>query len=211
MTNRVIALFVEGPTEVEFYKTVIVDARNLMGIPYSCEIEYVDMKGIGNYKKDALRRFKTLKSKHPDKDIIVFLCIDNDVFEFSRKPPFDRTVLKESLKEAGAQKVAYIVAKESIEEWFLCDFEGVIKYLRLPQNTKRPKKNGQEAIKDLFKKANKIYVKGSKIEGFIEKLNVRKIVKTYCNSLSPLCKSLGLNCQLICGKQIIKTKGKTRF
>lgn len=200
MADKVVAIFAEGPTEVEFYKAVVIEARKAMGIPYSCEIEYVDMKGIGKYKNDALRKFNNLKSKHSGKEMYVFLCIDSDVFELAKKPPFDRKQLKKALEDAGAKKVQYVVAKKSIEEWFLCDFEGVLNYLRLPKSTKRPKGNGQEALKKLFKTANKLYIKGSKTEGFIDKLNIEKIMKTCCVSLKPLCKSLGLDCKTICGK-----------
>lgn len=200
MADKVLAIFAEGPTEVEFYKAVVIEARKAMGTPYSCEIEYVDMKGIGKYKNDALRKFKNLKSKHSGKEMYVFLCIDSDVFELAKKPPFDRKQLKKALEDAGAQKVQYIIAKKSIEEWFLCDFEGVLSYLRLPKSTKRPQGNGQEALKKLFKTAHKLYIKGSKTEGFIDKLNIEKIMKTCCATLKPLCKSLGLDCKTICGK-----------
>ncbi|MBE6810226.1 MAG: DUF4276 family protein [Ruminococcaceae bacterium] len=202
MSNKVIALFAEGPTEVEFYKAVVIEARKLMGIPYSCEIEYVDMKGIGNYKKDALRKFNKLKQNHPNEEIFVFLCIDHDVFEFSKKPPFNKTELQKLLQDAGAKTVTYIVAKQSIEEWFLCDLDGVLSYLRLSKSTKRPKGNGQEALKKLFKMANKLYIKGSKTEGFIEKLNINKIIHSQCNVIKPICKSLNLDCKIICKKNI---------
>ena len=201
MADRVIALFAEGPTEIEFYKAVVIKARDLMGIPYSCEIEYIDMKGIGNYKKDALRKFNKLKEKHENKEIFVFLCIDEDVFEFSKKPPFNRSELQNSLQEEGAIKVTYIIAKQSIEEWFLCDMEGVISFLHLPKATKRPKMNGQDSLKKLFKMANKLYIKGRKVEGFIEKLDIIKLMKTCCKSLKPLCESLDLDCMKLCNKK----------
>lgn len=200
MADKVVALFAEGPTEIEFYKAVVIEAREMMGVPYSCEIEYIDMKGIGNYKKDALRKFNKLKNDHCGKDIYVFLCIDHDVFEFSKKPPFNKGEVQKSLEEAGAKKVTYIIAKQSIEEWFLCDFEGVLNYLRLPKTTKRPKGNGQDALKKLFKTANKLYVKGGRTEGFIAKLDVKKIMKTYCKSFKSLCESLELDCRIICKK-----------
>ena len=200
MADKVVAIFAEGPTEVEFYKAVVIEAREAMGTPYSCEIEYEDMKGIGNYKKDALRRFNKLKSVHQNKEIYVFLCIDSDVFELAKKPPFDRQQLQKALQDAGAHKVQYVIAKQSIEEWFLCDFEGVLSYLRLPKSTNRPKGNGQESLKKLFKKANKLYIKGSKTEGFIDKLDVKKIMNSCCASLRPLCKCLGLDCKIICNK-----------
>lgn len=200
MTNKIVALFVEGPTEIEFYKTVVIEARKLMNTQYPCKIEYIDMHGIGHYKKDALRKFNKLKKDNPGKEIYVFLCIDHDVFEFTKKPPINKSEVKKSLQKAGAQKVTYIIANKSIEEWFLSDLEGVLNYLRLPKTTKRPSGNGQEALKSLFKMANKLYVKGTKVEGFIEKLDIRKIVNSYCSSFKPLCQSLNLDCKKICNK-----------
>lgn len=201
MADKVVALFVEGPTEIEFYKAVIAEACRVMRTPFSCEIEYIDMKGIGNYKKDALRKFNKLKKDHCGKNINVFLCIDHDVFEFSKKPPFNRCEVQKSLQKEGAVKVTYIIAKQSIEEWFLYDLEGVINYLHLPKTTKRPKGNGQEALKKLFMRANKLYIKGGKTDGFIEKLDIRKIMKAYCNAFKSLCESLKLDCKVICEKQ----------
>ena len=197
MADKVVALFVEGQTEIEFYKAVIKKTRELMNTPFCCKIEYIDMKGIGNYKNDALRKFNHLKEEYCDKDIYVFLCIDLDVFGLSKKPPFDRKKLPLLLEESGAKKVTYIIAKQSIEDWFLHDFSGVINYLHLPTNTKRPKGSGQEALKSLFKKGNKLYVKGGKTEGFIERLNITNIIKAYCSSLKPLCQILNLDCKKI--------------
>lgn len=198
MRNKLIALFVEGATELEFYKAVIKHARSKMNTPYYCSIEYVDMKGIGNYKKDALRKFRNLQKKYKTMDIHVFLCIDSDVFEFSKKPPINKTEVANGLKEAGAKKVQYIVAKSSIEEWFLCDYEGVLRYLHLPTSTKRPPGNGQKVLKILFKNATKVYVKGGKTEGFIDNLNISNIVKANCKILKPLCTTLELDCHKVC-------------
>lgn len=198
MADKVIALFVEGPTEIEFYKAVVRKARELMEAPFECKIEYYNMKGIGNYKNTALRKFDKLKSKNHDKDIYVFFCIDHDVFEFSKKPPFSKDELKKAFLSSGAKNVAFIVAVQSIEEWFLCDLEGVIDYLHLPATTKRPNGTGQDALKKLFIKANKIYSKGSKVDGLIEKIDIAKIMKKQCSSFKPLCKALSLDCKNIC-------------
>lgn len=201
MVDKVVVIFAEGPTEVEFYKAVLKKARELMKVSFPCHIEYVDMKGIGNYKKDALRKFNKIKNEKSNSEFDLFLCIDNDVFEYSKKPPINKKEVKQSLLDAGANGVTYIVAKQSIEEWFLCDLEGVLNYLRLPKTTKRPSGNGQESLKKLFHKKNKVYAKGTKVDGFVEKLNIQKIIKSCCSSLSPLCRILNLDCKIICGKK----------
>lgn len=201
MVDRVVVIFAEGPTEIEFYKAVVIKAREIMKINYTCQIEYIDMKGIGNYKKDALRKFNNIKKKKPNNNFSLFLCIDNDVFEYSKKPPIDKEDVKQSLLNAGAKDVTYIMAKQSIEEWFLYDLDGVLNYLRLSKDTKKRSGKGQEALKKLFLRANKVYVKGSKVDGFIEKLDIQKIIKSCCDSLKPLCSSLGLDCKIVCGKK----------
>lgn len=200
MANNIIALFVEGPTEIEFYKAVIKRAHDLMDTPFNCSFEWIDMSGIGNYKKDALRKFNNIKRKNPNKEIKVFLCIDSDVFEFSKKPPFDKKIVATALKEAGAKQVTYIIAKQSIEDWFLSDLNGVLEFLRLAHTTKRPKGTGQDSLKALFKLANRVYIKGTKVDGFINKLNIAKIMADNCSDLKSLCKAVGLDCRKICGK-----------
>lgn len=200
MTNKVVIILAEGQTEIEFYKAVIIKAREKMIVPYPCHIEYADIKGIGNYTKDAVRKFDFIAKKYPDAEFHVFLCIDSDVFEYSKKPPINKNEIIKMLKDRGARDVTCIMARHSIEDWFLSDMPGVIRYLRLPSSTKKPNGNGQEALRKLFKSADKLYVKGGKTEGFIEKLNILKIVEANCTSLKSLCKILGLDCKLICKK-----------
>ena len=198
---KIIALFVEGPTEIEFYKAVVQYAHEQMKTKYSCSFEWIDMKGIGNYKNNALRKFNNLKNKHPDDEIYVILCIDTDVFDLTKKkPPIDKQAVKISLEKAGAQKVTYVEARYSIEDWFLSDLAGVISYLRLPKDTKRPTGKGQDALKTLFRKANKVYIKGGKTEGFIKKLDISKIMSTHCKALKPLCIAIGVDCKTVCKK-----------
>ena len=199
--KKVVALFVEGPTEIEFYKAVIKYAHDIMGTPFNCTFEWIDMHGIGNYKNDALRKFKALQKKYPDDDIYAILCIDTDAFEFSKKPPIDKTAIKSSIETAGAKKVCYIEAKHSIEDWFLADFEGVVSYLGLPKNTNCPKGTGQVALKQLFRDAKKVYVKGSNTANLIKKLNIGKIMRTYCSALKTLCRIVGIDCKKVCNKQ----------
>ena len=72
MANKVVALFVEGPTEIEFYKAVIKYAHDVMQTKFDCSFEWLDMHGIGNYKNDALRKFKN-----------TFLQRTNAIYQFS--------------------------------------------------------------------------------------------------------------------------------
>lgn len=201
MTNKIILMLVEGPTEIEFYKAVVKQAHDKMGVVFDCSVIFEDMRGIGNYKSNALRSLKKIQKKSPGKDIYVIMCIDTDAFELSKKPPFNKDIVKLALEEAGAKEVYYIEAKQSIEDWFLTDLKGVLSYLRLSSDTKKPKGKGQEALKALFKKANKVYVKGDKTEGFISKLDIGMIISQHCNAIKPLCDIAKFDCQKICNKK----------
>jgi len=49
-------------------------------------------------------------------------------------------------------------------------------------------------LENLFKKANRVYIKGGKVSGFIESLDIKKIMVEICSEIKPLCKKLGVTC-----------------
>lgn len=178
--SKCIVLFVEGDTELDFYKKLLKEVKPLCkNGRFKGTIETKNVKGVGNFKSGAIRKFKfEILPNHKNCDFIVFLCSDTDVFEFSPQPPFEWKDVINDLKEAGATKVIQIQAKHSIEDWFLLDYEGIAKFLGLPKKTKIPKgNNGYEKMKKLYSLANNMYYKGMKSNGMIEKLNVKKIVE----------------------------------
>lgn len=193
--TKVIVLFVEGDTEIEFYKALISHLRKKNKSPFTCNFEYKNMRGVGNYKNDALRRLNDVKSKYPDNEIYAFLCFDTDAFELAKKPPVDMNDVKQKLRENGAHAVSFVKAKKSIEDWFLLDFDGVIKYLRLPAKTPREKGSGQAVLQKLFKKARRVYIKGGNTGDFIDHLNIETIEIQICSALKPLCQCMGLYCK----------------
>lgn len=193
--SKGIVLFLEGETEIEFY-TQLIDRLHSYCLKFSVEaVIPKNLKGIGNYKSRAKRVFtKEIKPKYPDMDFVIILCYDTDVFEFSAKPPIRWNEVEKDLKEAGAIDIIHIKAKSSIEDWFLVDEVGVKKFLRISQKEKSSKSRGVEKLQDLFKKAKRVYIKGSKVDGFIEKLSMEKIMKQICKEINPLCNQLGVKC-----------------
>lgn len=193
--NRCLVLFVEGDTEMEFYKRVIANARQKrIGSTFDISIECKNVKGVGGFKNIALRKFiKEIRPKY-DKgcEFTVALCRDTDVFELSSKPPVIWEEVEKEFIENGVQHVIHIKAQRSIEDWFLLDAEGIISFLRLPKKTKISGSNGYEKLKKLFKQANKIYYKGMKSNGLVEHLNVEKIAQSVSNELYPLYNELGI-------------------
>lgn len=56
--NKCLVLFVEGDTEVEFYKQVIASAKKLRSNGrFDTMIECKSINGIGGFKNIALRKF----------------------------------------------------------------------------------------------------------------------------------------------------------
>ncbi len=191
--NKCIVIIAEGETEVEFYKKMISYFRNKNSIVrFNSCIEYLNVNGIGGFKNNALRKFiKEVVPKYGKNcEYIVFLCSDTDVFEFSIRPPINWEVVISEFKKNGANEVFQIEADKSIEDWFLIDLEGIIKYLRLKKNTKPTGKNGYEKLKSLFKLANRMYYKGAKCEGLIDHLDIGKIYEKKLNKLKPLFEKL---------------------
>ena len=63
---KCLVLFVEGDTEVEFYKQVVANARKLHPAGrFDTNIEYRNVRGVGGFKSIALRKFtKEIKPKY---------------------------------------------------------------------------------------------------------------------------------------------------
>ncbi len=193
--NKCLVLFVEGDTEVEFYKRVISNARaNHSNSRLDMKIECKNVKGVGGFKNIALRKFvKEIKKKY-DKDceFIVALCRDTDVFELESKPSIKWNEVELDFIKCGAKKVIHIEARHSIEDWFLYDVESIVSFLHLPKKTKVAGNSGYDKLKRLYRQANKMYVKGMKSNGMISRLNIEKIVESVKDQLEPLYKELGL-------------------
>lgn len=193
--NKCLVLFVEGDTEIEFYKRVISNARQKRADGrFDINIECKNVKGIGGFKNIALRKFiKEIKPKYDEEcKFSIALCRDTDVFEISPKPPIKWDEIELEFKENGAHKVIHIAAKHSIEDWFLFDVEGIISFLHLPKRTKASGANGYDKLKKLFKQANKMYYKGMKSNGMVGRLDIDKIVQNIHTELAPLYNELGI-------------------
>ncbi len=194
--NRCLVLLVEGDTELEFYKQVVANIRKShpMG-RFNTNIEYRNVGGVGGFKKIALRKFKKeIKPKYEeDCKFTIVLCSDTDVFDFSQKPPIKWNQIKREFEKIGVSKIIHIQAKHSIEDWFLYDVEGIIKFLRLSNSTKISGKNGYYKLQNLYKQAHKVYYKGVQSNGLIERLDIEKIADAVKDQLNPLYKALGVD------------------
>lgn len=86
--ENVVVIFIEGETEIEFYKRLVSVMRAHCGGRLSCSVETINASGIGQYKDKVLRVFeKSIKKKHPNGEFFVALCYDQDVFEMEKILP----------------------------------------------------------------------------------------------------------------------------
>lgn len=194
--NKCLVLFVEGDTEVEFYKQVVANARKHHPVGrFNTNIEYKNVRGVGGFKNIALRKFiKEIKPKYEDGcEFTIVLCSDTDVFEFASKPPIKWDEVKKELVNNGASKIIHVQAKRSIEDWFLYDLEGILAFLRLSKKSKLSGKDGYDKLQRLYKQANKVYYKGIQSNGMIGRLDIEKIAKAVKDQLNPLYKALGID------------------
>ena len=153
------------------------------------------MRGIGSFKDRVVRKFeKQILPLYKGTRFTVVLAYDTDVFEFADKPAVDWNEVERSLKKAGAAQIIHLPANRSIEDWFLMDEKGVKNYLRLPYSTHLKGSSGLKRLESAFSKANKVYVKGNKVKGFVASLDISLIAGTLCNQLEPLCSALSISC-----------------
>ena len=199
--KRILIIFSEGPTDEEFYKRVIqyTKAKNKCAKYNFDEIRYMCACGIGNLHKKMLAKFKfeiCREKKYANYEKVVCFCYDKDVFKKTiSNPPINRTQMIADFKANGADIVLQVVADDMIEDFFLYDFDGIRKFLKLPSKYKRPGLKSLELLKKMYKDGNKIYTKGEKAEGLVDALDMDKILSKICCQLHELCKELGYKCQ----------------
>lgn len=205
--KRILVIITEGETDEEFYKKIIDEIKKVndnKNFNFS-EIKHICSKSITKMHKKMLGKFKNevCCSKYNDYEKVVCFCYDNDVFEFNQNPPINRPKMKKEFLAAGADKIIEIVAKSTIEDFFLYDTEGVKKYLKLPKTYKvTKKKNGLETLKKMFEDANRVYFKGEKVEGLVKALDKKLILSKICSQIHILCAELGYKCN--CDKCKVK-------
>ena len=192
--KTVLTIFVEGDTEVDFYKRMVASIRQKAGRG-NCSIEIKNVKGVGNYQSKVCRIFEnSVKKKHPDHYHIVALCYDTDVFQYSRKPPVDWDAVTKALQSKGADRIEQVRAEKSIEDWFLFDTDGLKQFLRIPMKTDITAYKGQRGLVQLFQKANKSYIKGIQCKGLVDALDMDKIFPHICGEIRVICDTIGVKC-----------------
>lgn len=186
--KRCIIVYTEGETELEFYDEVLRNIKEKYRLTKFNADKVIKkcLKGIAKFDKKLLKKFEhEIIPKYSNYEIIVFLCYDTDVFECSTNPPVDWNNVEKVLIKLGASQVIHIRAERCIEDLFLLDLPGICNFLRINEVKKITGKNGVDKMQQLFDKGNRVYQKGYTCAGFINCLNMEKIIENSQKMLQP--------------------------
>ena len=193
-TSLLVVLFVEGETDEVLFKALIDYYRTVSTTElHPCRI--CNLRGVTRYSSKLLAKLKNEflpDMKNKSYRIKTVCCsYDTDVFEERNPLMVDWNALKKAVKRMGIEEFIQLGIKNSIEDWLLCDEEGVCRFLKLKDLPKSLKgNNGNEKLNDLFGKAKKVYQKGYHTKDLVATLNMGVIRNKNMDVLEPLEKAL---------------------
>ena len=195
-TTLQVVLFVEGETDEVFFKALIDYYRTISTSElHPCRI--CNLRGVTRYSSKLLAKLKNeflpdAKSK-AYKIQTVCCSYDTDVFEERNPLTVDWNALKKAVRRMGIEELIQLGIKSSIEDWLLCDQEGICRFLNLKDFPKSLKGNsGNKKLNDLFGKAKKVYQKGYQTKDIVSALNMGFIRDKNKDVLEPLEKALNV-------------------
>ena len=175
-----LVVFVEGQTDKEFYKRMIDYLKIKNPDKKPIPVIFKNLQGVTNYNKaPSIFQNDILKKSNISKDskFLIICSYDNDAFKniYQLKPPVDWKKVKSELKkQKSIIDINEIKAKDSIEDWFLKDMDGLCAYLKaqkIPKLKELKGTTGEDKIKYLFLKNARVYQKGHNVHKFIDYLN----------------------------------------
>ena len=195
-TSLQVVLFVEGETDEVLFKALIDYYRTIsITEPHPCRI--CNLRGVTRYSSKLLAKLRNEflpDAKNKAYRIQTVCCsYDTDVFEVRNPLMVDWNALKKAVKRMGIDELIQLGIKSSIEDWLLCDQEGICRFLKLKDFPKSLNGNsGNEKLNDLFGKAKKVYQKGYQTKDFVIALNMGVIRDMTKDILEPLEKALNV-------------------
>lgn len=186
----------EGETDEVFFKALI-DYYKTVSTTELCPCRIYNLRGVTRYSSKLLAKLKNEflpDAKEKDYKIQTVCCsYDTDVFEERNPLLVDWNALKKAVKRMGIEEFIQLGIKSSIEDWLLCDQEGICRFLRLKDIPKSLKgKNGNEKMNNLYARAKKVYQKGCQTKDLVAALDMRIIRDKNKDVLTPLENALNV-------------------
>lgn len=182
-SNSILFLF-EGETEGEFYKIFFnrLPQRKIRISPANLKGVY----GLNNKVRSKIITYLKNPKFNDCKNIHVYIAYDREGVR-SCTPSLDKTdLVKEfvNCKNSRVSSINEIIATQDIESWLFNDLEGIYKFLKVPKSKRKmnaypnTESVNNNHLAALFHRYDNHYQKGSRVEGFLNSLDMGKI---YCS------------------------------
>lgn len=194
-----VVIFVEGDTDEVLFNTLIEHYRTVSKTELRpCKI--CNLKGVTRYSSKLVAKLQNEympEARKKGYQIQTICCsYDTDVFEVRNPLIVNWDTLRKTVKRMGIQEFLQLGIRSSIEDWLLCDTEGVCRYLGLTTIPKSLKGNdGNAKLNDLYSKARRIYQKGYQVKELVASLDMSVIRKKNEDALTDLEKALNVSVQ----------------
>lgn len=180
-SNSVLFLY-EGETEHEFYKKIFA----LTGTERQLRIAKSNLKGVYSLNQKVKSKIQTYlgnASFYDCNNIHVIVAYDREG-DRATEPSLGITALEKEFiaKKSRIKSINQIVATQDLESWFFHDMPGIFKYLSVPVKDRKPEKHSNvdatnnRILSKMFHAHGEHYQKGKRVEGFIDSLDLQKII-----------------------------------
>ena len=191
-----VVLFVEGETDEVFFKALI-DYYRTVSTSEMRPCKIYNLRGVTRYSSKLLAKLKNdclPDAKNKGYRIQTVCCsYDTDVFEVRNPLMVDWSALRKAVKRMGIEEFIQLGIKSSIEDWLLCDQEGICRFLKLKDVPKTLKgNNGNGKLNDLFGRAKKVYQKGYQTKDLVASLDMGVLRNKNKDFLEPLERALNV-------------------
>ena len=192
-----VVLFVEGDTDEVLFKALIDYYRSTSKTELNpCRI--CNLRGVTRYSSKLITKLKNElipDSRKGGYKIQTVCCsYDTDVFEVRNPLMVNWDTLRKTVKRMGINDFIQLGIRSSIEDWILCDIEGICRYLKLKSIPKSLKGNdGNAKLNDLYGKVRKAYLKGYQTKELIAALDMAVIRNKNKGTLKNLEKALNFS------------------
>jgi len=171
-----LVLFVEGDTDEVLFKALIDYYRSNSKTEINpCKI--CNLRGVTRYSSKLIAKLQNEFIPEARKDgykIHTVCCsYDTDVFEVKNPLMVNWEALRKTLGRMGIKTFIQLGIRSSIEDWILCDIDGIARYLKLKSIPKSLKgDNGNAKLNALYSKVKKSYLKGFQTKELISSLDM---------------------------------------
>ena len=185
-----VVIFVEGDTDKLLFDALMRYYRQQYGASIaSCEVR--NLHGVSRYMSKVSGKLRNQIIPAAEKkgmEVKAVCCsYDTDVFEYAERPVVDWNKVEREVKKLGISEFCHVRVEQMMEDWLLDDLAGICAFLKLK---KAPIPlaggTGYQKMQTLFKRANKIYLKGNSIAPMMASIDMSVIRHQRQSSLARL-------------------------